>query len=130
MQKKNQPTNKQTNQQANKQTKQNKRKQKRATENFCEHNLSKPFFQGCSIPPPTFLPPPPRRLLVVIKLCVDFAWLHNSYIHSSGDMLQTMIILFSTDWTMAGMKTLIIIFVIMFPVAMITQEDVNHGGNN
>ena len=31
---------------------------------------------------------------------------------------------------MAGMKTLIIIFVIMFPVAMITQEDVNHGGNN
>ncbi|CAH3133151.1 unnamed protein product [Porites lobata] len=28
---------------------------------------------------------------------------------------------------MAGMKTLIIIFVIMFPVAMITQEDVNHG---
>ena len=31
---------------------------------------------------------------------------------------------------MAGMKTLIIIFVIMFPVAMITQEDVDHGGNN
>ena len=31
---------------------------------------------------------------------------------------------------MAGMKTLIIIFVIMFPVAMITEEDVNHGGNN
>ncbi|CAH3182773.1 unnamed protein product, partial [Porites lobata] len=28
---------------------------------------------------------------------------------------------------MAGMKTLIIIFVIMFPVAMITEEDVNHG---
>ncbi|XP_073252119.1 uncharacterized protein [Porites lutea] len=28
---------------------------------------------------------------------------------------------------MAGTKTLIIIFVIMFPVAMITQEDVNHG---
>ena len=41
-----------------------------------------------------------------------------------------MIILFSTDWKMAGMKTLIIIFVIMFPVAMITEEDVNHGGNN
>ena len=39
-----------------------------------------------------------------------------------------MIILFSADWTMAGMKTLIIIFVIMFPVAMITQEDVDHGG--
>ena len=31
---------------------------------------------------------------------------------------------------MAGIKTFIIIFVIMFPVAMITQEDVNHGGNN
>ena len=45
-------------------------------------------------------------------------------------MLWTMIILFSTDWKMAGMKTLIIIFVIMFPVAMITEEDVNHGGNN
>ncbi|CAH3181306.1 unnamed protein product [Porites lobata] len=28
---------------------------------------------------------------------------------------------------MAGMKTLIIIFVTMFPVAMITEEDVNHG---
>ncbi|CAH3186440.1 unnamed protein product, partial [Porites evermanni] len=28
---------------------------------------------------------------------------------------------------MAGTKTLIIIFVIMFPVAMITEEDVNHG---
>ena len=41
-----------------------------------------------------------------------------------------MIILFSTDWKMAGMKTLFIIFVIMFPVAMITEEDVNHGGNN
>ena len=41
-----------------------------------------------------------------------------------------MIILFSTDWEMAGMKTLIIIFIIMFPVAMITEEDVNHGGNN
>ena len=40
-----------------------------------------------------------------------------------------MIILFSTDWKMAGMK-LFIIFVIMFPVAMITEEDVNHGGNN
>ena len=25
---------------------------------------------------------------------------------------------------------LFIIFVIMFPVAMITEEDVNHGGNN
>ena len=36
----------------------------------------------------------------------------------------------STDWKMAGMKTLIFIFVIMFPVAMITEEDVNHGGNN
>ena len=36
----------------------------------------------------------------------------------------------STDWKMAGMKTLIIIFVIMFPVTMITEEDVNHGGNN
>ena len=45
-------------------------------------------------------------------------------------MQRTMIILFSTDWKMAGTKTLIIIFVIMFPVAMITQEDVNHGGNN
>ena len=44
-------------------------------------------------------------------------------------MLWTMIILFSTDWKMAGMK-LFIIFVIMFPVAMITEEDVNHGGNN
>ena len=31
---------------------------------------------------------------------------------------------------MAGMNTLIIIFVIMFPIAMITQEDVNHGGKN
>ena len=41
-----------------------------------------------------------------------------------------MIILFPTDWEMAGMKTLFIIFVIMFPVAMITEEDVNHGGNN
>ncbi|CAH3151508.1 unnamed protein product, partial [Porites evermanni] len=28
---------------------------------------------------------------------------------------------------MVGMKTLITIFVIMFPVAMITEEDVNHG---
>ncbi|CAH3181300.1 unnamed protein product, partial [Porites lobata] len=28
---------------------------------------------------------------------------------------------------MASMKTLFIIFVIMFPVAMITEEDVNHG---
>ena len=36
----------------------------------------------------------------------------------------------STDWKMAGMKTLFIIFAIMFPVAMITEEDVNHGGNN
>ena len=36
----------------------------------------------------------------------------------------------STGWKMAGMKTLFIIFVIMFPVAMITEEDVNHGGNN
>ena len=41
-----------------------------------------------------------------------------------------MIILFSTDWKMAGMKTLFIIFVMMFPVGMITEEDVNHGGNN
>ena len=41
-----------------------------------------------------------------------------------------MIILFSTDWKMAGTKTLIIIFVIMFPVALIAQEDVNHGGKN
>ena len=42
-----------------------------------------------------------------------------------------MIILFLSDWKMADdMKTLIIIFVIMFPVAMITEEDVNHGGNN
>ena len=36
----------------------------------------------------------------------------------------------STGWKMAGMKTLFIIFVIMFPVAMITEEDVNHAGNN
>ena len=41
-----------------------------------------------------------------------------------------MIILLSTDLKMAGMKTLFIIFVIMFPVALITEEDVNHGGNN
>ena len=47
-----------------------------------------------------------------------------------SDMLRTMIILFSTDWTMAEMKTLIVIFVIMFPMVMITQEDLNHGGNN
>ena len=40
-----------------------------------------------------------------------------------------MIILFSTDLKMAGMKTFII-FAIMFPVALITEEDVNHGGNN
>ena len=40
-----------------------------------------------------------------------------------------MIIFFSTDWKMAGMN-LFIIFVIMFPVAMITEEDVNHAGNN
>ena len=45
-------------------------------------------------------------------------------------MLWTMIILFSTGWKMAGMKKLIIIFVIKFLVAMITEEDVNHGGNN
>ena len=41
-----------------------------------------------------------------------------------------MIILFSTDLKMAGMETLFIIFAIMFPVALITEEDVNHGGNN
>ena len=123
MQKKiNQQTNKPTSKQTNK-TKQNKRKQKEQQKTFASTIFQSLFSRG--VP---FLPPP--RLLVVIKLCVDFAWLHNSYIHSSGDMLQTMIILFSTDWTMAGMKTLLIIFVIMFPVAMITQEDVNHGGNN
>ena len=47
-----------------------------------------------------------------------------------SDMLRTMILLFSTDWKMAEMKTLIVIFVIMFPMVMITQEDLNHGGNN
>ena len=47
-----------------------------------------------------------------------------------SDMLRTMILLFSTDWTMAEMKTFIVIFVIMFPMVMITQEDLNHGGNN
>ena len=41
-----------------------------------------------------------------------------------------MIILLSTELKMAGMKTLFIIFVIMFPVALITEEVVNHGGNN
>ena len=45
-------------------------------------------------------------------------------------MLRTNDYFVSTVWTMAGVKTLIIIFVIMLPVAMITQEDVNHGGNN
>ena len=127
MQKK-KPTNKQTNQQANKQTKQNKTKEnKKNNRKLLREQSFKAFFPGVFHSSP-HLPPP--RLLVVIKLCVDFAWLHNSYIHSSGDMLQTMIILFSTDWTMAGMKTSLIIFVIMYPVGMITQEDVNHGGNN
>ena len=127
MQKKNQPTNKQINKQTNKQnkTKENKKEQQKT---FASTIFQSLFSRGVPFLPPPSSPPP--RLLVVIKLCVDFAWLHNSYIHSSGDMLQTMIILFSTDWTMAGMKTLLIIFVIMFPVAMITQEDVNHGGNN
>ena len=41
---------------------------------------------------------------------------------------ELIITLFSTAWKMAGMKTLIIIFVIMYPVAMITQDDVDHGG--
>ena len=47
-----------------------------------------------------------------------------------SDMLRAMILLFSTDWKMAEMKTLIVIFVIMFPMVMMTQEDLNHGGNN
>ena len=103
--------------QPNKQTKQNKKnKNKKNNRKLLQAQSFKAFFPGVSY-----------------WWLSNFAWLHNSYIHSSttfGDMLQTMIILFSTDWTMAGMKTLLIIFVIMFPVAMTTQEDVNHGGNN
>ena len=62
-----------------------------------------------------------------LKYLLSFFLLHP---RNSVPCYELIIILFSTDWTMAGMKTLIIIFVIMFPVAMITQEDVNHGGNN
>ena len=103
--------------QTNKQTKQKKKQQK----TFASTIFQSLFSRGVPFSPPAYW------------WLSNFAWLHNSYIHSSttfGDMLQTMIIFFSTDWTMAGMKTLLIIFVIMFPVAMITQEDVNHGGNN
>ena len=106
-----------------KKTKQNKTTTTKKHKPFASTIYQNVFSRGV----PFLFPPPPL-------LTGGFQTLSGCITLTSttfGDMLQTMIILFSTDWTMAGMKTLLIIFVvIMFPVAMITQEDVNHGGNN
>ena len=105
-----------------KQTKQNKTTTTKKHKPFASTIYQNVFSRGV----PFLLPPPPL-------LTGGFQTLSGCITLTSttfGDMLQTMIILFSTDWTMACMKTLLIIFVIMYPVAMITQEDVNHGGNN
>ena len=59
--------------QTNKQNKTKQNNNNKKTQTFCEHSLSKRFFQGCP------LPPPPSPL--AYWWFSNFEWLHNSYIH-------------------------------------------------